>query len=457
MTFIWDLDGTLLDSYEVTVTSLYYTYKEFNIELDKNDILKEVITYSVSTFIAKMHEKYGISYDQIKDRLSEISGRERANIKLIKHAKEILEYLREQGIKSFVFTHRGNSTIEVLTRLGLVDCFEEIITGKDGFPRKPDPAAINYFVKKYDLKRENTFYVGDRTIDIECAENAHVKSIMFLPEVSVAKATGLETYIVKDLLDIKDIYRTEKLINEFVVKSREIIKDNLTGIYLHGSAVMGCFNPKKSDIDLIVVVNEKMDTGSKKAFMNMIVELNSQGPAKGIEVSIVTRDACKPFVYPTPFELHFSVMHLGWYKDNPDDYIQNMIGTDKDLAAHFTIIGKRGKCLYGQPVEEVFAEVPRQDYIDSIWEDIADACDDIADNTMYLTLNLARVLAYCRDELILSKKEGGEWGLLNLPDRYRAHIEMAMKEYAEDIVADYDIELAKEYAKFMIEQISDYK
>ena len=45
------------------------------------------------------------------------------------------------------------------------------------------------------------------------------------------------------------------LLNRFVEQSEEILQDNLTGIYLHGSAVMGCFNPAKSDLDLIVVVN----------------------------------------------------------------------------------------------------------------------------------------------------------------------------------------------------------
>ena len=125
-------------------------------------------------------------------------------------------------------------------------------------------------------------------------------------------------------------YNLEKLLDEFVSKSKEILKENLTGIYLHGSAVMGCFNPEKSDIDLIVVVNEKMDKATKREFMDMVVALNEKGPAKGIEMSVVTKDACKPFVYPTPFDLHFSAMHLGWYKDNPDDYIQKMNGADKD-------------------------------------------------------------------------------------------------------------------------------
>ena len=197
-----------------------------------------------------------------------------------------------------------------------------------------------------------------------------------------------------------------------------------------------------------------MDNASKRAIMDMTVELNSQVPAKGIEMSIVTRDVCKPFVYPTPFELHFSMMHLGWYRDNPEDYIQKMNGTDEDLAAHFTIISKRGKCLYGQPIEEVFGEVPRQDYMDSIWDDIAEAHEDIAENTMYIALNLARVLAFSRDNLFLSKKEGGEWGLTNIPDKYHPIIETALREYSEGTDLTYDYDLAKAYAKYMIEQIS---
>ena len=246
---------------------------------------------------------------------------------------------------------------------------------------------------------------------------------------------------------------TENVINKFVKESQEILKDNLTGIYLHGSAVMGCFNPEKSDLDLIVVVNEPLQDDVKRKFMNMVIEVNEAGPAKGIEMSIVTKDVCKPFVYPTPFELHFSEMHLGWYKDDPQDYVRKMKGTDKDLAAHFTIIGKRGKCLWGQPIEEVFAPVPKADYMDSIWEDIADAREDILDNTMYITLNLARVLAYKNEGLILSKKEGGEWAIKNVPEEYHSLIKAAMSEYADANDVSYEYDIAKQYAGYMLQEI----
>ena len=247
----------------------------------------------------------------------------------------------------------------------------------------------------------------------------------------------------------------QELLDAIVTRSKQILKDNLTGIYLHGSAVMGCFNPQKSDLDFIVVVNETLQDSVKKEFMDMIVELNACGPAKGIEMSIVTKSVCYPFVYPTPFDLHFSVAHLNWYKSNPDDYIQKMKGTDKDLAAHFTIITNRGKCLYGEPIDKVFSKIPEQDYFNSIWNDIADAVEDISENTMYLTLNLARVLAYKKDEVILSKKEAGEWALENLPKEYHPLVEAALKEYADTVSVEYDFNLAKQYAEYMLSRIAN--
>ena len=171
-------------------------------------------------------------------------------------------------------------------------------------------------------------------------------------------------------------------------------------------------------------------------------------------MSIVLRKVCKPFVYPTPYELHFSAGHLEWYEDDPDEYIREMNGTDKDLAAHFTIINKRGRCLYGAPIEDVFSKVPDSDYMDSIWFDVEGAAEEITEYPMYLTLNLARVLAYKKEGLVLSKKEGGDWALEHLPAEYRPLIADALREYSESEEVVYDDTLAKRYAEYAIRELT---
>lgn len=248
--------------------------------------------------------------------------------------------------------------------------------------------------------------------------------------------------------------KLESLLENFVRQSKNILGDNLTGIYLHGSAVMGCFNSKKSDIDLLIVVNDDISNEIKMQYMDMVVELNREAPEKGIELSIVKEAVCKPFVYPTPFELHFSIAHLNWYQSNPADYVERMKGTDKDLAAHFTVIYHRGKTLYGKEIKSVFSKVSSRDYMDSIWSDIEDAKEEIVTNTMYITLNLCRVLAYKREGLILSKQEGGEWAMNALPvSEYQKIISDALNEYKTGEVMSTDRAIVVEFAEYMLKEI----
>lgn len=237
----------------------------------------------------------------------------------------------------------------------------------------------------------------------------------------------------------------QELLNDFVNMCREVmgadrgvypaegesgrLKSRLTGIYLHGSMAMGCFNPEKSDIDIIVVIEGEISDRQRLRFMEQVVRLNERAPAKGLELSIVNRKYCKPFVYPTPYELHFSPIHLGRYLESPEHYIKNMKGRDRDLAAHFSVINRCGITLYGEAVSDVFGEVPKEDYLDSIWYDLENGAEDIQGDFVYVVLNLCRAAAFLRDGGCLSKAEGGEWGLQNLSGRYRGLILGALASY----------------------------
>lgn len=249
----------------------------------------------------------------------------------------------------------------------------------------------------------------------------------------------------------------EDLLLKFTEMSKQTLGDNLVGIYLHGSAAMDCFNPQKSDLDLILVVEHDIPDCDKLVFMGNVVSLNEEAPAKGIELSIVKKEYCNPFVYPMPFELHFSCAHINWFKANPEDYVKNMHGTDKDLAAHFTIIRRFGIVLYGAWIEEVFGEVPTKDYMDSIWADVENACEEILDNPLYVVLNLCRVLAYLREDLVLSKKAGGEWAIKTLPREYHALIENALECYETDREMKVESEMAQDFARKLLAQIEFFK
>lgn len=248
----------------------------------------------------------------------------------------------------------------------------------------------------------------------------------------------------------------KKILNSIKKEYKNILKDNLVGIYVHGSIAMGCFNWNSSDIDFVVVVNKPISQDIKIKLMDSTLELSKISPPKGLEMSIVLKESCTNFIYPTPFELHFSNTHIEWYMKDKNDYCKKMNGTDKDLAAHFTIIKKFGLVLYGLPISEIFSSVPKKYYIESIKCDIENAKDEILNNPVYIILNLCRVCAYISDNVILSKTEGGEWGLINLDKNYSLIIRSALDCYKINV--DYTIKNDEsiKFCNYILEKINRY-
>ena len=248
----------------------------------------------------------------------------------------------------------------------------------------------------------------------------------------------------------------KKLLAAIVEMSKEVLRSNLVGIYLHGSAAMGCFHPAASDLDLILIIEEDISDSAKLAFMNEIIQFNKEAPPKGLELSLVKREYCKPFVYPTPYEMHFSNGHLEWFLKSPNEYVEKMKGTDKDLAAHFANIIQYGIVLFGEEIESVFDSVPKEYFIDSLWYDISEAECDILKNPIYVTLNLCRALAYMREGVILSKKAGGEWGLNHLPQSFHDLIAEALGCYTSARPMKTDMGNAPDFASYMLSQIHPF-
>ncbi len=204
--FIFDLDGTLIDSYNSIVLSIQETYKRFGIDFSYGEILKEVKETSVKDFMSKIERKYNLSYDKIKSTYSLIEEEKLDKIVPIEGSKEILEYFKYKGYSNYIFTHRGKSTSFILKNLNMDSYFQEVISINDGFKRKPSSEGVNYLIGKYKLDRSNTYYVGDRILDIECGVNASIKTILYLDKNSVVKPSLKEDYIINNLLDLKKYF-----------------------------------------------------------------------------------------------------------------------------------------------------------------------------------------------------------------------------------------------------------
>ncbi|HRX92417.1 MAG TPA: DUF4111 domain-containing protein [Candidatus Izemoplasmatales bacterium] len=248
----------------------------------------------------------------------------------------------------------------------------------------------------------------------------------------------------------------DEMLGKMVDEYKKLLKANLVGIYVHGSMAFNCFNSNQSDIDLVIVIDQELTLEEKVAFMNVTLKLNGSAPKKGLELSVVLAKYCKDFRYPTPYELHFSNTHIDSINKDIVKYCNQKNMTDKDLAAHFTVIDHAGLVLSGKPIKEVFGTVPKADFIDSIKYDIEDAETTISEYPVYVILNLCRVLAFLEDGPVLSKSDGGRWGLKNIPEKYHILIDKALKAYEKDETVHFDDNLLSEYSSLMLSRINSF-
>ena len=201
--FIWDLDGTLLDSYEAILSGIEETFAQFSIPYDKEKVREFILKYSVQDLLVWVAEERKLDVEVLNQVRSQSLAEKNAQVVLMPGAREVLAWANETGIQQFVYTHKGNNAFTILRDLGLESYFTEILTSQSGFARKPNPEAATYLLDKYQLDPEKTYYIGDRTLDVEFAQNSGIQSLNFL------ESSYGGNHRIQALADISRIFEAE--------------------------------------------------------------------------------------------------------------------------------------------------------------------------------------------------------------------------------------------------------
>ena len=196
----WDLDGTLLDSYEAILSGIEETFAQFSIPYDKEQVREFILNFSVQDLLEQVAEERTLDAEILNQVRAQSLAEKNAQVVLMSGAREVLSWADRVGIQQFVYTHKGDNAFVILRDLGLESYFTEILTSQSGFARKPNPEAATYLLDKYQLDSEKTYYIGDRTLDVEFAQNSGIQSINFL------ESTYEGNYRIQALADIPYIF-----------------------------------------------------------------------------------------------------------------------------------------------------------------------------------------------------------------------------------------------------------
>ncbi|QDP40120.1 HAD-IA family hydrolase [Radiobacillus deserti] len=198
---IWDFDGTLFDTYPVMAKTFKELLEERGIDEPIVDIVKQM-KVSMSSAINYYEKKYQIDEDFVNTYKSQRKGVELELSKPFEGIEEICKYIHTTNRRNYLYTHRGESSIELLKMYGLYDYFSDFITSQNDFERKPSPEAIRYLMQKFKMDEAEALMIGDRDLDLLAGKNAGISACYFTTD---NEENEIADYIIHEFGQLRSV------------------------------------------------------------------------------------------------------------------------------------------------------------------------------------------------------------------------------------------------------------
>ena len=174
--YIFDLDGTLLDSDQMIIETFHELHKMYSLAdfVPDDNVL---ITYSGPPIRESLKNEFPeLDQEEILKVWRERSLKNYPKYtRLFPNVIETLTMLKNEGAKIAIVTNKNKTaTLEALRLFGLNKLDIYSVTGDDVCDLKPSPEGIHKAMHHFRVSEKLTIYIGDSKYDVETAKNAHV-------------------------------------------------------------------------------------------------------------------------------------------------------------------------------------------------------------------------------------------------------------------------------------------
>ncbi|MGI6557556.1 MAG: HAD family hydrolase [Limnochordia bacterium] len=176
---VFDLDGTLIDSYEPLVDSFIYVFQTLGAAVPPRDEIKGFIGYPLQEILAAY-----LPTEQVPEAVKLFRGRYGQVVlrdtKLLPGARSALEFLAGRTSLA-VATNKATETARaLLASLGVEDFFTAVV-GTSCVPRpKPHPDMVHHLLDLTGCPGEEALLIGDSIIDVHFARESGVDLLCVL-------------------------------------------------------------------------------------------------------------------------------------------------------------------------------------------------------------------------------------------------------------------------------------
>ena len=177
--FIFDVDGTLLNSAEVDQQCLQQMLREFGQEHTLEELRPSFGKPGRQT-LADLGFS-GEAAERAMDRWEGLTLKRIAEVRVFDGVEAMLKALHERGCRCGIVTSRTHYQYDYgFSPLGLDGYFDAVICMEDAPCSKPAPDPLLECLRRMGGTADEAVYIGDSACDMECAAAAGVKSCLAL-------------------------------------------------------------------------------------------------------------------------------------------------------------------------------------------------------------------------------------------------------------------------------------
>ncbi|GKQ36546.1 aminoglycoside adenylyltransferase family protein [Streptomyces sp. A012304] len=200
--------------------------------------------------------------------------------------------------------------------------------------------------------------------------------------------------------------------------------DDLLGVQLHGSAVLGGLRPH-SDLDLLAVARRSLTPRQRRELLAGLLAVSGRDGHRPVELTVVVQSDVRPWRYPPTCDF----LYGDWLRADFERGVVPAPAPSPDLAPLLTMTLLGDTPLYGPPPAELLDPVPYDDLVRGITAGVPELMGELAGDTRNVLLTLARVWTTLATGTIRSKDAAADWALARTPARHRPVLERARAVY----------------------------
>lgn len=206
---IFDLDGTLVNAYPAIIRSVNFTLKTLGEPLQKAAAIKRAVGMGDRNLVEQfVGSKLAAKATKIY-RAHHLKAL-KSGVQFLPGARRVLQWARRQGLLVAIASNRPTIfTIEILKGLKSQQYFDKVLCADQAPRPKPYPDMLRIICKDLNIKKQETFFVGDMTIDLKCGAKAGIRTIA----VTTGSNEKNELNLLKPYKIIDRISHVKHLIN----------------------------------------------------------------------------------------------------------------------------------------------------------------------------------------------------------------------------------------------------